>query len=232
VTSVLVGAGLTPRDALTTGLRYSEKSDSVTTRFLALFKKLYLEDEFDLDLATSHQVADELSAQFQGSLPDVEKEFVHLADFCASSSGLNQSRPNCARFASEVLLISQRQTSGVSERWLKLFEFLTATSGASLTTGGAAALATEVMQAGEAGPESFIHAYRYAHSRQGLALERGPSLAFSKDLVLSDLASATEPSGVPKKSRVRDSSDALKLPQAKDSIAVRAPAQQRSTKSE
>jgi len=180
--------GTSGADAVKTAIRYAELDDSRTERFIALFKNLYLEEKLDLDIATSAKLANELSADFAGTLPGVEREFARLSEFCSTDEGLGQSRPQCARFAAHVVAGAKDQSPGVFERWKTAYDFLASEPGPKLPTAAAATLASEVVASGEAGTDSFIQAYRYALSSQGLRLERGGALDFSRQLVLAELA--------------------------------------------
>ena len=95
--------GTSGADAVKTAIRYAELDDGRAERFIALFKNLYLEEKLDLDIATSANLANELSADFTGTLPGVEREFARLSEFCSTDEGLGQSRPQCARFAAHVV---------------------------------------------------------------------------------------------------------------------------------
>ncbi|MEN9723131.1 MAG: hypothetical protein RJB38_1117 [Pseudomonadota bacterium] len=192
---LLTETGFAPREALETAIAYAAQSNDVTERFTALFKKLYLEDQLDLDMRTSATLAHQLSAKLEGSLPQVEKEFAELTAFCAEDSGLNQGKPVCAQMAARVIESARSQSKGVAKRWKKAFEFLRTHPGTQLATGEAATLASEIVATGEVGTESFIQAFKYASSQQGLKLERTKAIDFSRELVLGALPTTSSTEG-------------------------------------
>lgn len=196
---LLTEAGLPPRQALELASHYADRKDEVAQRFVALFKKLYLEEQLDLDLKLATTLAHELGAGLDGSLPKVEGEFASLVGFCTAPEGLAQSRPNCARFSADTIRKARNEPAGLFKRWKKTYEFLVSDSGAHLASGPAATLASELVASGAMGPESFIQAYRYAMSEKGLKLERGEALQFSSRLILEDLSgeSVATASGLP-----------------------------------
>jgi hypothetical protein len=185
---LLTEAGLPPGQALELAGHYADRKDEVAHRFVALFKKLYLEEHLDLDLKLATTLAHELGAELDGSLPLVEEEFTSLVDFCIAADGLGQSRPQCARFSADTIRMSRNEPAGLFRRWNQTYEFLVSDSGAHLSTGPAATLASALVASGAMAPESFIQAYRYALSEKGLRLERGEALQFSSRLILEDLA--------------------------------------------
>jgi hypothetical protein len=222
VGALLTEAGVSPRNALSLAIRYAEKDDEQSSRFIALFKKLYLENGLDLDLRTSAVMAHELSGELNGSLPGVEREFAQIADFCVAGSGLDQGKPKCARFAASIIQSAKDQSPGVYQRWKRAFDFLGSPNGARLTTASAATLAVEIVSAGDVGTESFIQAYKYALSSRGLKLDRGSALDFSRQLILSELSEknvTTSKQLAPRRKR-RD-------PEITVSTASRTPAQAR-----
>ncbi len=231
VGTLLTEAGVTPREALASAIRYAAQDDDVSKRFVALFKKLYFEDQLDLDIRTATTMAHALAVELEGSLPGVEREFADLTDFCVSSSGMDQGKPRCARFAAQVIQSAKDQPRGVFKRWRRAYDFLLSSKGAGLTTGAAATLAAEVVATGEQGGESFIQAYRYAVSRKGLQLERQRALEFSRDLVVSELASSEASPGDARAAGENRKPTVKRLPDITVSAASRAPAQSRSAAS-
>ncbi len=187
VTTLLTESGVGTKDSLYTALRFAGQSDEVADRFIVLFKKAYLRSELDLDVSTSHRLATSLTVDYGGSLPALEREFSALVQFCSSESELAQSKPRCARFATELLTASKDQPGGVAVRFKKLFDFLTSKSGPELASGPALVIAQEVIGAGSKAGESFVEGYRYAISKNGLSKSRGEAVVFSRDLVLEQL---------------------------------------------
>lgn len=187
VTSLLAEAGVGSKDAIYTGMRFAPEADEVADRFITLFKKSYLESELDLDIATSHKIAAGLTVDYGGTLPALEKEFKQLIDFCSDGSGLAQSKPRCARFATELLTAAKEQSAGVAVRFKKLFDFMVSKDGPALASGQALELAQEVTGASDKAGDSFIEGYRYAISRKGLSKPQTEAIAFARDLVLNQL---------------------------------------------
>jgi len=189
VTSLLSESGVGSKDAVQTGLRFASETDDLTERFIAVFKKLYLQSELDLDVATSHKMALALSADFGGTLPALQTEFEALVRFCADGTGLGQSKARCAQFASDLLTAAKAQGGGVAKRFKSLFEFLVSQgAGPQMGPGQALKLAEQVVGANEVGPESFIEGYKYALSKKGLGQSTAEAVEFARDLVLQQMA--------------------------------------------
>ncbi len=190
VTSLLSEAGVGSKDALFTGMRFAPEDDESADRFVTLFKKSYLESELDLDIATSHKIAAGLTVDYGGTLPALEKEFKLLIEFCSDSSGIAQSKPRCAKFATELLTAAKDQPAGVAKRFKQFFEFLVSKAGPAMTSGQAMEIAQEMIGSGEKAGDSFAEGYRYAISRKGLSKPQAEAIAFARDLVLNQLKSA------------------------------------------
>lgn len=189
VTSLLSESGVGSKDAVQTGVRFAAETDDLTERFIVLFKKLYLQDELDLDVATSHKMALALSADFGGTLPALQSEFETLVRFCAEETGLGQSKSRCAEFASHLLTAAKSQGTGVAKRFKSLFEFLISSdSGPKMSPGQALKLAEQIAGTSEVGPESFVEGYKYALSKKGLGQSSVEAVQFARDLVLEQMA--------------------------------------------
>lgn len=188
VTSLLSESGVGSKDAVQTGIRFAAETDDLADRFIVLFKKLYLQSELDLDVATSHQMALALSADFGGTLPALQKEFEALVRFCAEETGLGQSKARCAHFASSLLTAAKHQGVGVAKRFKTLFEFLVvADSGPKMSAAQGVTLAEQVVGASEVGADSFMEGYRYALSKKGLGQSSSEAVQFARDLVLQQI---------------------------------------------
>lgn len=194
VAGLLSEAGVASKDALFSGMRLAQESDDLAARFAAIFKRAYLQSGLDLDIATSHRIAAELSVDYGGSLPAVEKEFDALVEFCADETELAQSKPLCARFATELLTAARDQEPGLNTRFRELYGFLVSKAGADIPAGRALVLAKEIAGAGQKGGESFIEGFRYASSTRGLSKSRSEAVQFSRELVLNQLKNALEKS--------------------------------------
>lgn len=192
VAVLLSESGVGTKDALFTGMRVAQESDELADRFVAIFKRAYLQSGLDLDIVTSHRIAAGLSVDYGGTLPAIEREFDALVDFCSSEAELAQSKPRCARFASELLTAAKDQEQGVGTRFKELYSFLTSKSGAQLPAGRALVLAQEISGAGQKAGESFIEGFRYATSPKGLSKSRIEAVGFARELVLNQLRNALE----------------------------------------
>lgn len=196
VTSLLSESGVGSKDAVQTGVRFASETDDLTERFIAIFKKLYLQNELDLDVATSHKMALALSADFGGALPALQTEFEALVRFCADGTGLGQSKARCAQFASDLLTAAKDQGAGVAKRFKSLFEFLVSQDpGPQMSPGQALKLGEQVVGANEVGPESFIEGYKYALSKKGLGQSTAEAVEFARDLILQQMAAFRSKSG-------------------------------------
>jgi hypothetical protein len=202
VASVLSGSGLGPHDSLTKGLEFAARDDREAETFVTVFRQAYLEQGLDLDLRASLKMADELTREFEGNTLGVRDDFERLLTFCASASSLNLPKPQCGTFAARLARAGQRWSGGISQPFLRAFEFMREEiAGPKLATGKALELSEKLVSAGPDAPDNFITAYKYATKRKGLDLAVEPALKFATEMGLETLDDSETPAASPSKSK-------------------------------
>jgi len=179
VTGVLLQAEASPSDALHAGVTFAEKTDSAAETFLAIFKSAFLADALDLDLRNALKLAQSITAEFDGSMDALNKDFHAILHFCTSTKDLGLPKPQCGDFTAKVLRSGKAWPRGLSTAFLESMTLLRNPKGPNLTTGKALEITQQLLVAGPGSVQNFVDAFRYAGSPKGLDLERGKALEFA-----------------------------------------------------
>jgi hypothetical protein len=183
-TSMLSKARLNTSESVRIGLEFSKRSEIEVQAFSVVFKKAFLEDGLDLDLATSVRLASRLSLEFKGDSKSARTDFERLLEFCLSEKDLNLPRPQCGEFAVRIAQYGEPFGIEISNIYINLFDFLRSSSGPQLTTGQSLPLAEKLLQGGKYALENFSQAYKYGVSNSGLGLSAQDSIHFAEKLTL------------------------------------------------
>jgi hypothetical protein len=183
VTNLLIKSGLPSQKAIATGLDYALDSDDSFEAFMAIFKSSYIESLLDLDLGRSLKVATELSKDFKGSKKNLINEFNKFVNFCVNRKSLDLPLMNCADTAKRVVKSGEDYEFNISQDFIELFSYLTDKNQSNLPTYEALKVAENVVKFGPEAKSSFIKAYEYGVSKNGLdisshdAIELGTTMA-------------------------------------------------------
>ncbi len=185
VAKLLLKSGLNRRDATEWSLKFALDQDARTEAFLSAFKRAYLEEFLDLDIATALKIASTVSLEFAGDLKRVREDFEKLVDFCSSSKkGFPLPNVKCGEFAANLAKKGMPWEGGIANPFLRVYEFLLTEEGPALTTADAFRTADAVVTSGPKAPENFIQAFKYASGTNGLALSQKAAVAFAQKLAI------------------------------------------------
>lgn len=187
VAKILTKAGSNRKNASETALQFSNGTDSQTDAFISSFRVLIAEDSLDMDFQNSVKIALSLSKEFQGDLKNVQSDFEKIARFCSDTTRLALPRNICGTFAAKVAQSGAKWESGVSESFIKAYEFLKSEEGPSLTNAESVKLAEKIVSLGPIAKDNFTQGFQYAFSKSGLNLNRDQSIQFAmKMAAISD----------------------------------------------
>ncbi len=178
----LIQAGFDAKGSFENAIKFSAKDDRYTDTFLTIFKKSYLQEYLDMDLLNAVKVGMSLSAEFDGNVKKVVKDFDQLVKFCRDQKELNLPLGQCAEMAAKVTKSGEPFEEAIGETYIKLYHFLVSSKGPNLTMYKALEVAQDVISAGPKSFDNFEKAFKYAESEKGLALPRDKALELSIQL--------------------------------------------------
>lgn len=183
VVNLLVKAGIDSGTAIITGKEFAFQTTEKTNSFISIFKGSFLKKYLDMDLLSSKKIALELTIGLKKSPEIVGSDFASIADFCATSQGLDLPKTQCAQYALNVIKAADQFEGPIAPPFLDLYHFLTDDRhGPKATTYDALKLAESVLKFGPMAKDNFITAYRYALSKKGLDISRNEAIEFAKQI--------------------------------------------------
>ena len=183
VAQTLLRAGLGGKDALKFAQELALKSEGEARAFVGIFRLAFLDDGLDMDLASSVQIARELSVEFKGESSWAYDDFRKIVEFCLKDRGLDLPRVACGRLASRIAKRAEVANGGISSDFMKVFKFVVdPKNGPGITTSQALETAEEIALIGPDAVENLISAYRYAIRAKGLGLPVEEAFAFARKM--------------------------------------------------
>lgn len=182
VTQVLSKAGLTPGDAIDTGIEFSGKTDAEAEAFVSVFQKAFLSEYLDLDLNSALRMARSLSIEFNGDVLKVRDDFEALLEYCINGKQFELPVPTCGTLAARIAKLGEDYSGGTAAPFIKAVEFLKSNKGPGLATGDALKLAEELIRLGYSAVDNFTIGFKYAYAKSGLSYNRNQALVFAKDM--------------------------------------------------
>lgn len=183
IVQILTRSEMSSKDAIQIGLQFSGKTNSETQTFLHVFSVAYLSEFIDLDLQSAIKMATQLSSEFQADAAGVRDDFDTLLQFCSEAKTLDLPKPQCGAFAARIAHLGERFSGGISDSFLRIYEFLNSEKGPHLGTGPSLALTEQLVAGGRDSADNFIQAYKYGVSPHGLNQSHQEALRFAKQMV-------------------------------------------------
>jgi hypothetical protein len=182
VSQVLMRAGVGGKDAIEEALDLSHKTDREAETFITVFRTAFASEGLDLDLRAALKMARAFSTEFEGDVSAVRDDFERLVSFCVGPSNLDLPRPKCADFAVRIARKGQSFSGGMSEPFIKAFDFIRSERGPGVPTARALEIAESLVAGGPGSTDNFVQGYRYAISSSGLALGSDEALKFAESM--------------------------------------------------
>ena len=174
-------------EVLQTSLELSQKDDITIDVFNSLFRRLYAQDGFDLDLKTSLDIAKSLSVEYSGSAKTAMQDFEKLSVFCGSKSSLELPVRECVDISSRIAQLGGKHEVSVADKFIESYRFLTKPEGVGFTVKEALELSETLLQTHPQAFTNFKQGYEYAISKNGLAADRKTALAFGQKMASATL---------------------------------------------
>ena len=87
VNNLLIRSGVSTTQALRKAMEFAAATPKQVEVYIELFRKAYLREGLDLDLATSTKLAEDLSLYFNGDPKNALSDFQLLSEACLESDG-------------------------------------------------------------------------------------------------------------------------------------------------
>lgn len=170
------------QDVLITAQEIAKKDDAIADAFNSIFRKLYAQDGYDLDLRTAVDLAKSLSVDFVGNVRVALEDFDKISNFCSSTKSLDLPVRQCAELAQRIAVLGGRHEQSVNEKFVESFNYFTKSTGLGFTIKEALELSEDLMQKHPLAFGNFKQAYEYAISPRGLNADRTNAVAFGKKM--------------------------------------------------
>jgi hypothetical protein len=172
--------GLT--DVLEASQEIAKKDDATAEVFNGLFRKLYAQDGYDLDLKSSLELAKSLSLNFPGNAKTGLDDFDQVSAFCIGKRSLDLPIKQCAELSQRIALLGGKHETSVGSKFIESFQYLTKANGIGLPVKDALVLGEELLQKHPLAFTNFKQAYEYAISSSGMNADKKSAIAFAQKM--------------------------------------------------
>lgn len=169
-------------EVLQTSTELAQKDDVTIDVFNSLFRRLYAQDGFDLDLKVSLDIAKSLSVDYSGSPKTAMQDFEKISAFCGSRNSLELPVRECVEISNRIAQLGGKHEVPVADKFIESYKFLTRSEGVGLTVKEALELSEALLQTHPHAFTNFKQGYEYAISKNGLGADRKTALAFGQKM--------------------------------------------------
>lgn len=180
IAGVLLAAELDAQSATKEALKFVKRDEKVVNAFIDIFKMLFQKKFLDLSVVDSLTITRELvdSEKVDGNL--VASNFQKTAEFCLKN--YSPSYRDCSRLAKDVALVANKYQKDAYQSFIRMVEFFSKRDGVNMVASEMFSYALKVVALGPTASESFIRAYDYATSSEGLKMDRQNGLQFALEI--------------------------------------------------
>jgi hypothetical protein len=168
------------QEILSTAIDFAKKEDTNVEAFNQIFKRLYAEDGFDLDIGASLKIAKSIGVEYPGNVKNALRDFERISAFCFKGDELFLPKPDCAELAKRISLYGKENRTSAAEAFISGYKYIKETVG--LTSHDALKISEQLVGKDPQAFENFKLSYEYAMSEKGLKANKEQAVRFSKKM--------------------------------------------------
>lgn len=162
---LLKESGVDQVQALKAAMTFVPGTDAQAEGFIALFKKIFLENYLNLDFANAFKLSLDLSRDYAGDPAKLKKDFVGIVDYCLSNKGLALDFSSCTEVTLSMVRYTELFPEGVFPEFKKVHDFLRFDKKTGMTTGDALKIAPRIFAKGVNAPSNFIATMKFLNDK-------------------------------------------------------------------